>query len=167
MTAQVTTALMPDTEQQHATTPQPIAAGDPPPTTVTRRQVIDAMCGDPDIAARLGAVLTQTLAESTITMLEMVVDWLRVNNYDPYLMSEEQLEMPEYLVVDGMMPHRTDHATGTTIEIEPGSTADLVGRLVLDPARDEISLWHDQLLDDANSQYYCAWGIHVGVIRTS
>lgn len=135
------TTVMPDNQVSEQTRAQ---------VRPTREQVLDA------IVNQTGC--TRSLAGRTINWIDSFVRCARANSYATQFPTTQQLRSQEYRVFDAIVGHGQ-----TSTE---GSAHDLIERHLLDPARDEFSLFHD-MRDEVGSPNYCQVQVCTGVMRTS
>jgi hypothetical protein len=133
------------------------------PAPVSRQAVIERILAEvPTVQRRTGlrrgskVTVTTELASRTIDWINGFVEQCRAADYQTIYPTDVQMATLEYLVFDAIMPHGT--------VAQSGSAADLVGRFLLDPKRDETDLLHDAL-DEPHSPTYCTVRIALGVLR--
>ena len=119
-------------------------------TRVTREAVIER------IVAESG--YTPAEAEAAIVWLQSVLNAARAKGYATQYPSDEELQTPQYQVVDAIMSHGAVAA--------PGSAHAMVQALLLNPVLDENNLTHSESEDFGDgSPTFCQFrvGLRIGV----
>ncbi len=117
------------------------------PTKPTLDQVITA------VQAETG--LDRELVSQAIGWMGRVVSRARMLRNREYFPTKPELEHPRYQVIKTIFPHGTAPV--------PGTAADLVQELLIDPSRGETGLMHDRR--ETGDQLYCTMSIVIGFVE--